>query len=98
MLDEETRARFEDALRRGDLKGLCDRMKLQGLSQVAIYDLFASFALALRDEGRDVDEETVGDGSLDFTWGWRSRDKMWFDRGLTDDDVKAYRREKGQPG
>jgi len=91
MVDEESKNQFEDALRAGNLKGLCDRMKLQGLSQVAIYDQFESFALALQEQGRDADYEAVVDGALDLIWGWCSRDRMWFDHSLTDGEVKAYR-------
>jgi hypothetical protein len=91
MIDLPTRTLFEDALRHGKLKGLVDDLRAKGLSQVAIYVLFEDFTILLRREGREADAETVEDGAMDFICGWCSKSKMWFDRELTSQEVKAYR-------
>ena len=91
MIDAPTKRWFEDALRHGTLKGLVDDLRAQGLSQVAIYVLFEGFTTILRGEGREADAEAVEDGAMDFIWGWCPKGKEWFDHGLTDQEVRAYR-------
>jgi len=46
----------------------------------------------LRDEIREADCEAVVDGALGDIWGWCNKDKMWFDEGLTDEKVNAFRK------
>ena len=90
-MEVPSRALFEDALRRGTFKDLADRLRDRGFGQVAIYVLFDSFAMMLREENREADYDAVVDGALDFIWGWCSKSKMWFDEGLTDEKVQAFR-------
>src|SRR5262245_47990289 len=97
MVEKEMRDRCEVALQAGDLRSLVMEMQAEGVSQVAIYDILASFVEALRQEGREADEGLVGD-ALDYIWGWCSRDRMWFDSGLTSKELKDYRRVKGNQG
>jgi hypothetical protein len=91
MIEVPSRSLFEDALHRGTFKNLANRLRDCGHSQAAIYLFFESFARTLREENRDADAEAIEDGALDFIWGWCSKSKMWFDKGLTDEEVKAYR-------
>jgi hypothetical protein len=79
MSEVPSRALFEDALRRGAFRDLANELRHRGLSQVAIFVLFNSFALILRDENREADYQAVVDGALDYIWGWCSKDRMWFD-------------------
>jgi hypothetical protein len=92
MTEVPSRALFEDALRRGTFRDLANQLRDQGLGQVAIYVLFESFARMLRDEDRETDSDTVADGALDYIWGFCSKDRMWFNEGLTDEKVNAFRR------
>ena len=96
MLDVEMRDRFEAALRSKALRQLADHLREAGRTQVAIYDLFESFLRVISEEGRQEDEDAIGD-ALDCIWGWCSREAMWFDRTLTDQDVKEYRQTKSNP-
>jgi hypothetical protein len=65
MSELPTRALFEDALSRGTFRELANRLRDSGFGQVAIYVLFESFALMLRNENREADAEAVEDGALD---------------------------------
>jgi hypothetical protein len=99
MINPPTRRSFEGALRHGTLKGLVDDFRAQGLSQVAIYVLFADFTATLRGEGREADAEAVEVGAMDFIWGWCPKGKEWFDHTLTDQEVRAYRQaHQGESG
>ena len=91
MSEVPSRALFEDALRRGTFRDLANELRDRGFGQAAIYLLFESFALMLRDENREADAEAVEDGALDYIWGWCSKSKMWFDEGLTDEKLNAFR-------
>lgn len=91
MSNLPARALFEDALSRETFRDLANRLRDGGFDQVAIYVLFECFANMLRQENRDADAEAVEDGALDYIWGWCSKNKMWFDEGLTDEKVSAFR-------
>ena len=93
MLDDAIRLRFESALRARDLRTLATALHSEGVGQVEIYDLFASFWTILRDGGRESDEEVIED-AMDFIWGWCRREAPWFDRGLTQEELLAFRRAK----
>jgi hypothetical protein len=71
------RERLEAALDENELRGLVAEWRREGKSQVEVYDAFESFILALRSEGREADEDLVGD-ALDYIWGWCSPEAMWF--------------------
>jgi hypothetical protein len=92
MSEVPARALFEDALRRGTFRTLAYHLRDQGFGQLAIYVLFESFALMLRDENREADAEAVEDGALDYIWGWCSKSKMWFEEGLTGEKMNAFRK------
>ena len=91
MKEIPSRTLFDNALSRRTFKELADHLRERGFTQVAIYVFFQSFARMLRQENREVDAEAIEDGALDFIWGWCSKNKMWFDEGLTDEKVRAYR-------
>jgi hypothetical protein len=91
MRDKRLRELFESALRAKDLRSLVTELRSWGLSQVAIYDLFESFMLVLREENREPDEDAVGD-ALDFICGWCSSNLMWFEQRLTNEELDAFRR------
>src|SRR5262245_38503817 len=97
MSEVPRRALFEEALSRGSFRDLANQLRDRGFSQVAIYVLFESFALMLREENRESDEEAVVDGALDYIWGFCSKDKMWFDEGLDDAKVNAFRKANEGP-
>jgi hypothetical protein len=63
----------------------------EGQSRVAIYVLFESFMMTLREEGRQADEDLLGD-ALDFMSGWCSQNLLWFDPPLTTKEIEEYRR------
>ena len=86
-----SRALFEDALRRGTFRDLANDLRGLGFDQAAIYVLFESFAVLLRDENREAD----ADDALDYIWGWCSRSKMWFDESLTNEKINAIRKANG---
>lgn len=81
-LDEATHQRFEVALSSANLRGLVEAFKFEGKTQRAIYDLFMSFMLSLRAQGREREEDLVFD-ALDFIAGWCSPEVRWFDTSLT---------------
>ena len=56
-----------------------------------IYLFFESFAKMLHEEHRERDAEEIEDNALDCIWGFCSKSKMWFDKGLTDEEVQAQR-------
>ena len=79
------------------LRDLVAEWRREGKSQVEVYDVFESFMLALRSEGREVDEHLVGD-ALDYIGGWCPREAMWFERALAPDELEEYRRTREQSG
>ncbi len=96
MPDPRLRGLLEEALRKHDLKGLVGQLRGEGLEQVAIYVLLEELYRDLREQGREADEDEVGD-ALDYIWGYCSRGAMWFERGLTDEELRAYREVRDRP-
>lgn len=90
MKEAPSRKMFEEALQRRALKELAYQLRDAGWSQVAIYVFFSSFAQQLSTENRQEDLEKVEDDALDYIWGWCATNKMWFEEGLTQDQVSAY--------
>ena len=60
MLDAAMRDRLEAALRVHDLKGVVERLRSGGLTQVAIYVLFEELYSELGGSGRVEDADEVG--------------------------------------
>jgi hypothetical protein len=96
MLDSATRTRFEEALASGSLEALGKKLKTEGLNQVAIYLLFESFWIFLRDSGREAEEDTIYD-YLEWVWGQCSPGGRLFENCLTNEEVAAYRNAKQSP-
>jgi hypothetical protein len=91
MLDSASRTRFEEALASGSLETLGNKLKTEGLSQVAIYLLFESFWTFLGDSGREAEADTVYD-YLDWVWGWCSAGGRLFENCLTNEEVHVRNR------
>jgi hypothetical protein len=91
-VDIRSRDRLEAALRSGDLKEFVDRLRLDGLSQAAIYLVFEAFLLELRATGREADEDAILD-SMDYIWGCCAPGQEWFESTLTEAEVQVGRAE-----
>ncbi len=78
MLDEQTKKQFEDALASGRLKELCDQMRAEGRSQVAIYERFSEFFEFLGNSDRKTDYDALA-SSLECIVGWCAPGARWFD-------------------
>jgi hypothetical protein len=99
MLDAATIQRFEKAFPEGfaAYKELAMSMASEGLSQAAIYHLFDSFGHHLRDASRDQFEQAMIWGSIECIVGWHSREKCWFERFLTKEEIDEYRKSIAYP-
>jgi hypothetical protein len=97
MMLKDVRERLEAALSDNELRGLVAEWRREGRSQVEVYDVFESFMLALRSEGREADEDSVAD-ALDYIGGWCLREAMWFERALSPDELEEHRRMRARCG
>jgi hypothetical protein len=93
MLDERTIQRFESALADDKLQELSEQFVSEGLSQVAIYDLFESFWEFLGAAKRERDEATL-ENALEDIVGYCPPSRSWFGHYLTNEEIYAYRRTK----
>ena len=93
MLDQRTIQRFESALADDKLQQLSEEFVREGLSQVAIYDLFELFWELLGTAKRDRDEARL-ESALEDIIGYCAPDRSWFDHYLTNDEIDAYRKTK----
>lgn len=91
MLDAATINRFEIALAAptfGGLKDLAKEMAGEGLSQVAICELFDSYRQHLAGAHRQV-EAALLRRAVECIVGWCGRDSWWFEHPMTKDEIDA---------
>lgn len=84
-------ARFFYALRTGTLYDLVEQLRSEGLRQVEIYSLFATFQSHLRHGKREVEEDSLT-GILDRLVGWCSPEMQLFPTYLTNEEIEEYER------
>jgi hypothetical protein len=89
-LDSATIERIEHAIADQNLAQLAQQLTTEGVSQVAIYDLFHTFYLSLDDRNREQEQDQLCD-AMDRIVGWGAG---WFERELMNEDIEAYRKSR----
>lgn len=98
ILDEATARRFEHALAVDQLRELAKQFLAEGLSPVAILDIFLQFQVSLQStNNRQADEDRLCD-VMDSMVGWCHPQCWLFDPPITNQELEAYRNEIGLGG